>query len=117
MGSGNQRNADGHPSIFPPFQSPVMIRYAGLFCNRWKKPYLAQARSTLNQAEDSEPVPSPTWSERQAEYKGTDPLICPKCNNQLTLIGYYFGAWKSLQHRFDHAGKVASIAPFLLRPG
>jgi hypothetical protein len=28
-----------------------MIRYAGLFSNRWRKQYLAQARIALNQPE------------------------------------------------------------------
>ena len=59
-----------------------MIRYAGLFCNRWKEPYLSQARIALNQTDhdDTHTGTLPSWTERRSEYRGIDPLICPNCN-------------------------------------
>jgi hypothetical protein len=56
-----------------------MIRYAGLFSNRWKKQYLSQARVALNQSQsdDSNKNTQPSWADRQIDYTGTDPLICP----------------------------------------
>ncbi len=54
-----------------------MVRYAGLFCNRWKGQYLSQARIALNQfePEDSDKNIQLSWTERQKEYTGVDPLI------------------------------------------
>lgn len=96
-----------------------MIRYAGLFANRWKKKYLSQCRIALNQAEpdDTDAHPHQSWAERQAEYTGTDPLRCPNCGQPLTFVGNFFGNWEKLQYLFDTAGKDAYIAPPLLKPG
>jgi hypothetical protein len=46
-----------------------MIRYAGLFSNRWRKQYLAQARMALNQSEpdDCDGNAQPLWAERQTD--------------------------------------------------
>ena len=62
-----------------------MVRYAGLFANRWKKKYLSQCRIALNQAEadDTDTHTHQSWAERQAEYTGTDPLRCPNCGQPL----------------------------------
>jgi hypothetical protein len=70
-----------------------MIRYAGLFSNRWKVQYLGQARDALNQADpdDSDEDTQPTWAERQTDYTGIDPLICPNCDKPLTFVGTFFG--------------------------
>ena len=96
-----------------------MIRYAGLFSNRWKKHYLAQARIALNQSEldHSDKNPQPSWAQRQADYTGIDPLVCPNCDHPLTFVGTFFGNWNQLQYLFDQAGKDSSIPPALLRPG
>ena len=96
-----------------------MIRYAGLFYNRWKKQYLAQARIALNQSEpeDSDINAESSWAARQTEYTGTDPMVCPHCAQRLTLVGAFFGNWNQLQYLFDRAGKDATIAPALLRSG
>ena len=63
-----------------------MIRYAGLFANRWKKKDLSQGRIALNQAEtdDTDTHTHQSWAERQSEYTGTDPLRCPNCDQSLT---------------------------------
>ena len=96
-----------------------MIRYAGLFSNRWKKQYLSQARVALNQSQpdDSNKNTQPSWADRQIDYTGTDPLICPNCDQPLTFIGTFFGNWNELQYLFNNAGKNSDIPPALLRPG
>ena len=96
-----------------------MIRYAGLFSNRWTKQYLAQARIALNQCEpdDSNENSRLLWAERQTDYTGINPLQCPNCDQPLTFVGRFFGNWNQLQQLFIKAGKDASIAAALLRPG
>jgi len=96
-----------------------MIRYAGLFSNRWKKQYLSQARIALNQPEPDDCVkntPS-SWAERQTDYTDINPLVCPNCDEPLTLVGAFFGNWNELQCLFDRAGKDPFIPSVLLRPG
>jgi hypothetical protein len=53
-----------------------IIRYAGLFSNRWKKQYLAQARtaSSLSESDDCSENTKPLWAERQTDYTGINPL-------------------------------------------
>jgi hypothetical protein len=92
-----------------------MIRHAGLFANRWKAGYLAQARAALNQPEPQEVPPSPTWAERQKEYTGRDPLLCPVCNIPMEFRGLAFGSWKSIQEIFRQAGRDPTIPSLLLR--
>ena len=96
-----------------------MIRYAGLFSNRWRKQYLAQARIALNQPEtdDVDTNVQTSWAERQTDYTGIDPLQCPNCDKPLTFVGCFFGNWTELQQLFIIAGKDSSIAAALLRPG
>jgi len=96
-----------------------MIRYAGLFANRWKKQYVSQCRIALNQPEpdDTDANTRQSWAERQAELTGIDPLLCPNCDQPLTFVGMLFGNWQKLQDIFDTAGKDASIAPPSLKPG
>jgi hypothetical protein len=96
-----------------------MIRYAGLFSNRWKKQYLNQARVALKQSDsdDADTNTHSSWAERQAEFKGIDPLICPHCDQPLTFIGTFFGNWSELQYLFATARKDPAIPIVLLRPG
>ena len=94
-----------------------MIRYAGLFTNRWKKQYLSQCRIALNQPEPVDTNTHQSWAERQAEYTGTDPLLCPNCEQPLILVGIFFGNWEKLQYLFNITGKDADIAAPLLKPG
>ncbi|MBW2339253.1 MAG: transposase [Deltaproteobacteria bacterium] len=92
-----------------------MIRYAGLFSNRWKQHYLGQARDALNQSapDDSDEDTQPTWAERQTDYTGIDPLICPNCDKPLTFVGSFFGNWNELKYLFDIAGKDSTIVLLL----
>lgn len=106
-----------------------MIRYCGLFCNRWKQQFMADARIALNQPEyltkdkDSDAggilssSPTPTWAERQTEYTGINPLFCPICQQELRFVGKFFGSWRELQQIFDIAGKDSFIPAALLKPG
>jgi hypothetical protein len=96
-----------------------MIRYAGLFSNRWKKQYLSLARIALNQSDFDDPDENTTclWAERQTDYTGIDPLLCPNCDEPLTFVGTFFGDWNQLQCLFDKAGKDPFIPSVLLRPG
>jgi len=96
-----------------------MIRYAGLFSNRWRKQYLAQCRVALNQSEtdDADTNISTSWAQRKSEYTGIDPLQCPNCDKPLTFVGSFFGNWSKLQYLFVKAGKDSTIAAALLRPG
>jgi hypothetical protein len=94
-----------------------MIRYSGLFSNRWKEVYLPQARIALNQSEpdDSIQKPEPSWAERQKEYTGVDPLICPHCHEPLVLISVTFGSWRDLQVLFNENGRDSNIPRPLLK--
>ena len=103
-----------------------MIRYAGLFSNRWKEQYQRQARDALNQSrfhrDYSDEDTQPTWAERQIPlFSGSiDPLICPNCDKPLIPqggIGTFFGNWNELKYVFDIAGKDSTIPPAILRPG
>ncbi len=94
-----------------------MIRYAGVFCNRWKGRYLSQARAALNQPDTDDTCESLSWAERQADYTGVDPLTCPLCQQQLTFVRAIFGSWRLLMLVFYLAGKESTIAPPLLKPG
>ena len=96
-----------------------MIRYAGLFSNRWKKQHLTQARTALSlpESDDSSENTKPLWAERQSDDTGINPLQCPSCDKPLTFVGCFIGNWKQLQHLFEKAGKDATIPAALLRPG
>ena len=91
-----------------------MIRYAGLFTNRWRKKYLAMARIALNQSEsdDHQEDTHPCWAERQAEYTGNNPLFCPDCAQPMVFVGSFFGIKKGQPFVWEghdcHEGVVIS---------
>jgi len=94
-----------------------MIRYAGLFSNRWKAKYLKQALSSLDRPEENNETKLATWAERQTKYTGHNPLICPHCETPLTYVGSFFGPWDQMQQLFEMAGKPSAIPEPLLKPG
>jgi len=96
-----------------------MIRYTGLFCNRWKKLYLSLTRNVLNIPESTgnEETKATSWQERQFEYTGIDPLVCPYCEQPLVFVGYFFGNWSELQSVFEKTGYNPFIPEVLLRSG
>ena len=67
--------------------------------------------------DDSDEDTQPLWAERQTDYTGIDPLICPNCGKPLTFVGTFFGNWNELKYLFDIAGKDSTIPPALLRAG
>ncbi len=75
------------------------------------------AQNYYSSVDDSDANTRQSWAERQAELTGIDPLLCPNCDQPLTFVGMLFGNWQKLQDIFDTAGKDASIAPPLLKPG
>ena len=98
---------------------PRFLMHHGGLKKRWKKQYVSQCRIALNQPEpdDTDANTRQSWAERQAELTGIDPLLCPNCDQPLTFVGMLLGNWQKLQDIFDTAGKDASIAPPLLKPG
>jgi len=95
-----------------------MIRYAGLFANRWRKGYLAKARKALKKWRRQQKVAQPrlnkqetklTWAERQALYTGTNPLVCPVCGQPMVLVGIVFGSWAEVQEWFQKGGRDPTI--------
>jgi len=84
-----------------------------------EKQYLSKARIALSQPEpdDADGMSQSSWAERQTEYAGIDPLVCPNCDQPLMFVGTFFGNRDELQSLFDKAGKNADIPCALLRPG
>jgi hypothetical protein len=103
-----------------------MIRYGGIFSNRWKKQYLDSARKALNQTALEETVENvekettvkvKSWAERQTDYTGVNPLLCPNCHQELIFVGVQFGNWAELQSLFEASGRKPDIPSVLLPPG
>jgi hypothetical protein len=61
------------------------IRYGGIYATRSRGHDLDVARACLKleQRKDVEPM---KWRERRRKENGLDPLICPRCGNELTLV-------------------------------
>jgi hypothetical protein len=103
-----------------PDRSFPMIRHAGLFSNRWKDQYLAAARKALNRPAETAaaPRPSPTWAERQEQYLGRSPLLCPLCQVPLMLVQVVCGPWAEVQAAFALAGRQNLIPTAVVKkPG
>lgn len=61
------------------------IRYGGIYSMRSRKRDLAAARACLKLEQGKEPQPM-NWRERRLRENGLDPLICPRCGAELTLV-------------------------------
>jgi hypothetical protein len=61
------------------------IRYGGIYATRTRKRDLATACACLKLEQGKSPMPS-GWRERRTCENGTDPLICPRCGAELTLV-------------------------------
>lgn len=65
-------------------------RFYGLYSNRKAKKLVATAKEILHKEGfnvDFDSVPEvKCWRERKKESSGKDPLLCPHCGNELTLI-------------------------------
>jgi len=103
------------------------VRYAGLFCTRWRQRYLEQARVALGQeqaetlsASDQGPEPAlshRSWRERQKARTGTDPLTCSHCGRSLELWELAFGPHQRIEDLFRRAGHPVRLShPALDKP-
>lgn len=61
------------------------IRYGGIYSTRSRKRDLETARAALRLEQGKNPIPL-TWRERRLQENGLDPLICPRCGNELVLV-------------------------------
>lgn len=61
------------------------IRYGGIYSTRSRKRDLTAARACLKLEQGKSPVPL-DWRERRRRENGLDPLVCPRCGNELTLM-------------------------------
>lgn len=61
------------------------VRYGGIYATRTRKRDLETARAALKLEEGKSPIPL-GWRERRRRENGLDPLICPRCGNELMLV-------------------------------
>ena len=61
------------------------IRYGGIYSTRTRKRDLATARACLKLEQGKSPVPL-GWRERRRRANGFDPLVCPRCGAELSLV-------------------------------
>ena len=62
-----------------------MIRYSGIFSNRTRGRDMPIARILLKLHQGKKLSPL-TWRQRRIAYQGIDPLICPHCEIELSLV-------------------------------
>lgn len=101
-----------------------MVRYAGLFANRWKARNLELAKKALSRSPiisqpDEQPLSTMPWRQRQTILNGKDPLFCERCQVRMTFLGTIFGSHAKVAEYFEAAG--IPTKPFHpaweLRPG
>lgn len=102
-----------------------MVRYAGIFANRWKAKYLDLARKALGRStiastkEQKIPLSLMSWRQRQEIQQGKDPLVCDRCQVKMRFLGTMFGAHAQVAEYFE-AARIPT-KPFhpawSLRPG
>lgn len=69
-----------------------LIRHYGLLNNRVKSKYSPLLRYLFGQIKSFNPVKD--WRERQKEYQGQDPLVCPLCGQEMKLVEIAFWSKK-----------------------
>jgi hypothetical protein len=96
-----------------------MVRYTGLFCNRWRQRYLTQARTAIGHTQSATPSArqAACWAERQEQYTGTNPLFCPCCHTPMVLLLVLFGRWDWIESHLQLAPSVLPVPAALRRPG
>lgn len=62
-----------------------ITRFYGIYSNQKKKKLIPLAME-LSQAKKIEGNEKKTWRERRTTYSGVDPILCPVCGTELTLI-------------------------------
>jgi hypothetical protein len=101
-----------------PDKSFQQVRHFGIFANCVKGKYLPLARKALDKIKgqkqidlfyDARPIKQknkqPSWLERQIQYKGENPLHCPRCRKHMELRQIIFGRWENIESFFN-TGKV-----------
>ena len=62
-----------------------ITRFYGLYSNKKRKKLVPLAKKLMG-AENIKSFPKQNWRERRKKYSGVDPIICPKCGQEMTLI-------------------------------
>jgi len=63
-----------------------ITRFYGIYANRKKKKLVPLAKQHAEATTIKPPRKKESWRERKKKYTGKDPLLCPQCGEQLTLI-------------------------------
>jgi len=77
-----------------PDKGQVMVRYYDLYSNahRGKMRKAAAVSSPLFALEDETPfVPAKGWAEMIRKVYEVDPLLCPSCGAQMTIVSFQMG--------------------------
>lgn len=84
-------------------------RFYGIYANTKKKKLVPLAQELAQTQKIEAPPRLLSWRERRKKYSGVDPLTCPRCGNELTLIAVTYSSyipqvWKEILSLsiFDH---------------
>lgn len=84
-------------------------RFYGIYSNKKKKILVPLAQALAELKNIKAPKEKQSWRERIKKYSGQDPLLCPHCGNELTLIAVTYSPhipeeWQGILtlSTFDH---------------
>ena len=84
-------------------------RFYGIYSNRKKKTLVPFAKVLADLQGIKSPREKQSWRERREKYSGKDPLLCPLCGNELSLVEITYSSripeqWKEILTLsiFDH---------------
>lgn len=66
-----------------------ITRFYGLYANKKRKELVPLVKK-LAEAENIKGFPKQNWRERRKKYSGVDPILCPKCGQEMTLLAVTF---------------------------
>jgi hypothetical protein len=61
-------------------------RFYGIYSNKKKKTLVPLAKALADLQGIKPPRQKQSWRERRKKYSGKDPLLCPHCGNELSLV-------------------------------
>lgn len=67
-------------------------RFYGLYANKKKKTLVPLAKALADLQAIKPPREKQSWRERRKQYSGKDPLLCPYCGHELTLVEVTYSA-------------------------
>jgi len=67
-------------------------RFYGIYSNKKKKTLVPLAKALADLQGIKPPRQKQSWRERRKKYNGKDPLLCPYCGNELTLVEVTYSA-------------------------